>query len=53
MKEDLWERYRGYFSPYLWARIERMRSARVAAAAARAQEIRPARQPGRRRRAAG
>jgi uncharacterized protein len=53
MKEDLWERYRGYFSPYLWARIERMRSSRVAAAAARAQEIRPARQPGRRRRAAG
>jgi hypothetical protein len=49
MKEELWERYRGYFSPYLWDRIERMRSAR-AAAAVRAQ--RPAQHRRRRRRAA-
>ncbi|HKE18986.1 MAG TPA: SET domain-containing protein [Kofleriaceae bacterium] len=48
MKEDLWERYRGYFSPYLAERIERLRSAR--AAAARAGDLRPAR--ARRRRAA-
>ena len=53
MKEELWERYRGYFSPYLWARIERMRSGRVAAAAARAQEMLPAQGRRRRRRAAG
>lgn len=52
MKEELWERYRGYFSPYLWARIERLKSARAASAAVRAQEILPARQPRRRRRAA-
>jgi uncharacterized protein len=32
MKEELWERYRGYFSPYLWDRIERVRSARAGAA---------------------
>jgi uncharacterized protein len=50
MKEELWERYRGYFSPYLWARIERLRATRTAAAAARTQEILPAR--GRRRRQA-
>lgn len=53
MKEELWERYRGYFSPYLWARIERLRAARAAAAAVRTQEIMPARGRGRRRRAAG
>ena len=53
MKEELWERYRGYFSPYLWARIERLRSARTAAAAVRAQEILPAQGRRRRRRAAG
>jgi hypothetical protein len=50
MIEALWERYRGYFSPYLSARIERLRASRAAAAAARTQEILPAR--GRRRRAA-
>lgn len=49
MIEELWERYRGYFSPYLWARIERLRASRAAAAAARTQAL-PSR--GRRRRAA-
>jgi uncharacterized protein len=53
MKEELWERYRGYFSPYLWARIERLRAGRAAAAAARAQDILPARRGRRRRRVAG
>jgi uncharacterized protein len=50
MKEELWERYSGYFSPYLWARIERLRAAR--SAAARAQGIRPVRERRRRRAAA-
>jgi len=53
MKEELWERYRGYFSPYIWARIERLRAGRVAPA--RSHELVPAggRRRRRRRAAAG
>jgi uncharacterized protein len=50
MKEDLWDRYRGHFSPYLAERIERLRGAR--AAASRAGDRRPAQARRRRRRAA-
>ena len=32
MLEELWERYRGFFSPYLQARIDRLQAARAAAA---------------------
>ena len=44
MLEELWERYRGYFSPYLQARIEELQAARAAAArpARRQRTRRPA-----------
>ena len=50
MKEELWERYRGHFSPYLAERIERLRGARAATVSA--GEMRPAQARRQRRRAA-
>jgi SET domain-containing protein len=44
MLEELWERYGGYFSPYLQARIDRLSASR----AARPVQRRRTRRPGRR-----
>jgi hypothetical protein len=41
MLEELWERYRGHFSPYLNARIEALAAARPARVAAPRRRRRP------------